>query len=134
MSQDLSINNQAIAAKHLVPAKEETKADSPEEMAVKTANKAEEKNDTSKKLEEGAAKKEKISREQLEVMAKNLEDFFSKLNKDLEFSVDQESGHDVFKVFEKSTGNLIRQYPSEEVLGLMSKLADSAGLLLSTEA
>jgi len=74
-----------------------------------------------------------LNRDQLEVMAVNLEEFMSGLGKNLEFSVDQDSGRDVIKVFEKSTGDLIRQYPSEEVLGLMSKLADSAGILLTTK-
>jgi flagellar protein FlaG len=45
----------------------------------------------------------------------------------LEFSVDEDSGRDVIKVIDKKSGDIIKQYPSEEVLSLVSKLSEATG-------
>jgi flagellar protein FlaG len=39
----------------------------------------------------------------------------------------------VIRVLDKQSGEVIKQYPSEEVLGLVSKLSQSAGLLVDEE-
>jgi flagellar protein FlaG len=68
-----------------------------------------------------------ISHKQMEMVAQQLQDFVGKMNKGLEFSVHQDSGRDVIKVIDKNNGDLIKQYPSEEVLDLVSKLSHAAG-------
>ena len=60
-------------------------------------------------------------------MAQQLQDFVGDLNRSLEFSVDKDSGRDVIKVFDRESGDLLKQFPSEEVLTLVSKLSDMVG-------
>jgi len=71
-----------------------------------------------------------LEREQLEKMAQQLQDFMGEMNRSLQFQVDEDSGRDVIKVLDKDTGDIIKQYPSEEVLNLVSKLSETAGLLI----
>ena len=72
-----------------------------------------------------------ISSKQLEMVAQQLQSFVGEMNKGLEFLVDKDSGRDVIKVIDKKSGDLIKQYPSEEVLNLVSKLSDAAGALVN---
>ena len=71
-----------------------------------------------------------LEREQLEQMAQQLQDFMGEMNRSLQFKVDEDSGRDVIKVLDKNSGEVIKQYPSEEVLSLVSKLSESAGILI----
>ncbi|MDC9497151.1 MULTISPECIES: flagellar protein FlaG [unclassified Pseudoalteromonas] len=71
-----------------------------------------------------------LEREQLEKVAQQLQDFMGEMNRSLQFQVDEDSGRDVIKVLDKDTGDIIKQYPSEEVLSLVSKLSETAGLLI----
>jgi len=61
---------------------------------------------------------------------KQLQEFMGEMNRSLQFQVDEDSGRDVIKVLDKDTGDIIKQYPSEEVLNLVSKLSETAGLLI----
>jgi len=74
-----------------------------------------------------------LKNEQLKKVAQQLQDFVGELNKSLEFSVDEDSGRDVIKVFDKDTGDLIKQFPSEEVLTLVSKLSEMVGGLVDAK-
>jgi flagellar protein FlaG len=74
-----------------------------------------------------------LNSKQLEKVAQQLQDFVGELNRNLEFSVDKDSGRDVIKVFDKSTGDLIKQFPSEEVLTLVSKLSEMVGGFVNTK-
>ena len=82
-----------------------------------------------RKLDESADKDE-LGREQLEKMAQQLQDFMGEMNRSLQFQVDEDSGRDVIKVVDKNSGELIKQYPSEEVLSLVAKLSETAGFLI----
>ncbi len=75
-----------------------------------------------------------VSKEQLEVLAEKLQDFVSSLNKGLQFSVHEESGRDVIKVIDRESDEVVRQYPSEEVLELVAKLSDAAGNFINSKA
>ncbi len=46
------------------------------------------------------------------------------------FKVDEDSGRNVIKVIDKESGDLVKQYPSEEVLGIVAKLAEATGVLV----
>lgn len=74
-----------------------------------------------------------ISPTQLEKVAQQLQDFVGDMNKGLEFLVDQDSGRDVIKVIDKNSGDLIKQYPSEEVLSLVAKLSEATGNFINTD-
>jgi flagellar protein FlaG len=52
------------------------------------------------------------------------------MSRSLQFQVDEDSGRDVIKILDKTSGDVIKQYPSEEVLSLVSKLSESAGILI----
>ncbi|WP_081178917.1 flagellar protein FlaG [Colwellia sp. PAMC 21821] len=80
-----------------------------------------------------ASKAIAITPEQLEKVAQQLQEFMGKMNRSLEFLVDKDSGRDVIKVLDKGTGELVKQYPSEEILTLISKLSNATGNLIDTE-
>ena len=71
--------------------------------------------------------KEVLTPEQLQKVAQQLQDFVGDMNRGLEFSVDKDSGRDVIKVIDKASGDLVKQFPSEEVLNLVAKLSDMVG-------
>ncbi len=71
--------------------------------------------------------KQPLTLEQLEKVAQQLQDFVGEMNRGLEFSVDKDSGRDVIKVIDKNSGDLVKQYPSEEVLTLVAKLSEMVG-------
>ncbi|WP_114325250.1 flagellar protein FlaG [Candidatus Colwellia aromaticivorans] len=68
-----------------------------------------------------------LTPQQLEKVAQQLQDFVGEMNRGLEFSVDKDSGRDVIKIIDKNTGDLVKQYPSEEVLTLVAKLSEMVG-------
>ena len=71
--------------------------------------------------------KQVLTPEQLQKVAQQLQDFVGDMNRGLEFSVDKDSGRDVIKVIDKASGDLVKQFPSEEVLTLVAKLSDMVG-------
>jgi len=79
------------------------------------------------KSSENLADNESLNVEQLDKVAQQLQDFMGDLNRGIQFVVDEDSGRDVIKVIDKTSGDLIKQYPSEEVLTLVSKLSDMVG-------
>lgn len=82
---------------------------------------------------EEATKAQAMTPDQLEKVAQQLQEFMGEMNRSLEFLVDKDSGRDVIKVLDKGTGELVKQYPSEEVLTMISKLSDVTGNLIDTE-
>lgn len=95
---------------------------------IKTAEDAQNVQQLNKKeIQEPQVKKEEITTPQLENVAKQLQEFIGKMNRNLEFFVDEDSGRDVIKVIDKDSGDVIKQYPSEEVLSLVSKLSEATG-------
>jgi flagellar protein FlaG len=84
-------------------------------------------NTSQQEVVDKASANQALTPEQLEKVAQQLQDFVGDMNRGLEFSVDKDSGRDVIKVIDKSSGDLVKQYPSEEVLTLVSKLSDMVG-------
>jgi flagellar protein FlaG len=85
------------------------------------------------KATEDKVVQKQLPKEQLEVLAEKLQDFVGSLNKGLEFSVHEDSGRDVIKVIDRDTKEVVRQYPSEEVLELVAKLSDAAGNFINSK-
>jgi len=56
------------------------------------------------------------------------------LSRNLELSVDEDSGRAIVKVIDKETNELIRQIPSEEVLAIAKSLDKLQGLLIQQKA
>ncbi|WP_057830860.1 flagellar protein FlaG [Colwellia sp. TT2012] len=91
------------------------------------ANEAEETQRIHNVSEETAQQEKVMTVHQLENVAKQLQEFIGTMNRGLEFSVDEDSGRDVIKVIDKESGDIIKQYPSEEVLSLVAKLSEAIG-------
>lgn len=71
-----------------------------------------------------------LSPDKLEKVAQQLQNFMGEMNRSIQFKVDEDSGRNVIKVIDKESGDLVKQYPSEEVLGIVSKLAEATGVLI----
>ncbi len=82
---------------------------------------------------ENIAKVETLKREQLEKMMEHLDEFVSSINKGLAFKLDEDTGRSIITVYEKRSGQVIRQIPEEEVLELAKQLSGHAsGLVTET--
>lgn len=74
---------------------------------------------------------QQASRTQLEQAVKEIRKSMSQgASSDLQFSIDDDTGITVVRVTDKSTGELIRQIPSLEVLELAKSLDSMKGMLL----
>jgi flagellar protein FlaG len=73
------------------------------------------------------------SPEAVEQAARQLETFMQSMNRYLEFRVDQDSGRTVVTVKDKTTGETIRQIPSEEVMRLAHNLGGTTQAALVDE-
>jgi len=66
------------------------------------------------------------SAEAVKQAARQLEAFMQSMNRYLEFRVDEDSGRTVVTVKDKTTGETIRQIPSEEIMRLAQNLGGKA--------
>lgn len=64
----------------------------------------------------------------------DMQDYVDAAGRNIQFQLDDDSGRMVVKVTEASTGDVIRQMPSEEALRLAESLAEMSGVLFSGEA
>lgn len=71
---------------------------------------------------------------QVEQAVSQMNDYVQKIQRDLNFQTDETSGGVVVTVKERSSGDVIRQIPSEEALQLAERLADMHDLLFSAKA
>lgn len=72
--------------------------------------------------------------QQLADAVKATNDFVNSVNNSLTFSVDKDSGKTIVKVIDKSTDEVIRQIPSEEMLAIAQALDKIKGLLVHQKA
>ena len=77
---------------------------------------------------------------QLDEAVKKVSDFLSAQNRDLLFNVDEQTQRTVVTVKESSSGEVIRQIPSEEVLKLANRIQElqqdvgnSIGIFINSE-
>ncbi|MFU7548159.1 flagellar protein FlaG, partial [Pseudomonas paraeruginosa] len=64
----------------------------------------------------------------------SIEKFTQSIRRDLNFSLDDSTGRVVVKVTDSSSGEIIRQIPSEEALRLAERLDEARSLLFKAEA
>jgi flagellar protein FlaG len=74
------------------------------------------------------------SREQLDKAVKTVNDFVSAVNNAVEFTVDKDTGKTVIKVVDTTTKQVIKQFPSEEMLAIAKALDGIKGLLVHQKA
>lgn len=63
-----------------------------------------------------------------------INEYVQKLDRKLEFTVDDSSGDTVVKVIDSETDKLIRQIPSDEILRIRDAVDTYRGILLETKA
>jgi flagellar protein FlaG len=77
-----------------------------------------------------------ISAEELQSVVKRLNEHVQTINRNLQFSVDEDSGRSVIRVVNAETQELVRQIPSEEVLRISQfikeQTSDASGLIFQT--
>lgn len=56
-----------------------------------------------------------------------INDYVQTINRELQFSVDEDSGHTVIKVLDVTSGKVIRQIPGDEVLALAKTVTPGGG-------
>tara|TARA_R110002050_G_scaffold114444_1_gene229879 strand:+ start:285 stop:674 length:390 start_codon:yes stop_codon:yes gene_type:complete len=75
----------------------------------------------------------KVDPEELNQAVSDIAASMNVMQKGLAFKVDEESGVQIVKVIDVTTGELIRQIPNEEALDIAKKLNEVTGLLMKTE-
>ncbi|WP_339844745.1 flagellar protein FlaG [uncultured Halopseudomonas sp.] len=73
-------------------------------------------------------------RETLEAAVSDMQNFVQSVQRDINFNVDDSSGRVVINVTEATSGDVIRQIPSEEALRLSENLSEIRSLLFKAEA
>lgn len=63
-----------------------------------------------------------------------LEDYVQNVQRDLQFSIDKETGDTVISVFDAETKELIRQIPSEELRRIAAEIDNFNGVLINANA
>lgn len=66
--------------------------------------------------------------------AQKVRDFLQIARRDLEFSVDKESGRTIIRVLDAATGELVREIPPDEVLAIARRLDQPEGVLFRDHA
>ncbi len=76
----------------------------------------------------------KISDQEIDEATAQVNSFISTVNNDIQFSIDKETGIRVVKVVDKTSNEIIRQFPGEEVLQIAKALDSLQGLLVKQQA
>ena len=74
------------------------------------------------------------SKEELNGVVSDLNKFVQTVRRELQFSVDEDTGRFIVTVFNTDTDEIVRQIPSEEVLAISSFLKNNGGLIIDTQA
>ncbi|HRI93618.1 MAG TPA: flagellar protein FlaG, partial [Accumulibacter sp.] len=72
--------------------------------------------------------------EKLESAIQSVREFVKPTNSNLEFSVDGDTGQLVVKIIDRSTKEVIRQMPSEEMMAIAKTLDSIKGLFVTQTA
>lgn len=72
-------------------------------------------------------------REQMLAAVADMQDYIDTAGRNIQFQLDEESGRMVVTVTEASSGDVIRQMPSEEALRLAENLSEMRSVLFSGE-
>jgi len=81
-------------------------------------------------------------RQEIEDKVSELNSFVQNIQRGVQFSVDDDSGHSVVTVTDKESGDVIRTFPSEEMLAISAQLSENLamqddvgrGLLVNSKA
>lgn len=74
------------------------------------------------------------SKDDVDTAVAGIKAFAQRIERNLDFSVDDSTGRVVVKVLDGDSGDVIRQIPSEELLRLSERLEDMRSLLFQAKA
>jgi flagellar protein FlaG len=74
------------------------------------------------------------TREQLDKAMGEVKQALAPVARNLQFSIDDETGRSVVKVVDASTNEVIRQFPSEELLAITRSIDKLSGLFVKQKA
>ena len=77
----------------------------------------------------GSTESDEITTEDVKDVLEAFQELSQTIQTRLSFTVHDENNEIVVKVFDKESNELIRQFPSDEVLALQDKMSDLAGFL-----
>jgi len=118
------VNNTASSSNNVTPVNDK-------QVIASSKNVKSEKNQSvSKSAQEQVEQRNEAIKEKVAEMNQ----YVQKLDRKLEFTVDDSSGDTVVKVIDSETDELIRQIPSEEVLRIKKAVDTYRGILLETKA
>ena len=80
------------------------------------------------------AEKAEEANESIDGVVSDLNKLVRDLQRELQFSVDRESGETVIKVVDRETDEVLRQIPSDEVMRLRKRLEEAAGVIFHDSA
>ncbi|SDR88310.1 flagellar protein FlaG [Halopseudomonas xinjiangensis] len=75
-----------------------------------------------------------VNRNALDTAVTDIQDFVQSVSRNIDFQIDDSSGRVVINVTERSSGDVIRQIPSEEALRLAENLSQIRSVLFEAEA
>ena len=78
--------------------------------------------------------KAETNRQQLEDAIQAANDFVKPFNNGIQFNLDDETGKTIVKVVDLTTKEVVRQFPSEEMLAIAKALDKVKGLLVQQKA
>lgn len=67
-----------------------------------------------------------VNRQELEEVVEDLNDFAQTVRRQLQFSVDEDSGKTIIKVLDAETGETIRDIPPEEIINMQKQLRETS--------
>lgn len=70
----------------------------------------------------------------VEEIVEDLNQFVQQIERELRFTIDDDSGETIIKVIDSETHEVIRQIPREEIVNLRRHLGEVRGMLFKTEA
>ena len=72
---------------------------------------------------------QQMSTEEVKEVVESFQEMSETIQTKLSFSVHEENNEIIVKIFDKESEELIRQFPSDEMLSLQDKMSDLAGFL-----
>ncbi|WP_313954066.1 flagellar protein FlaG [Accumulibacter sp.] len=77
---------------------------------------------------------QQADRKEVEAATNSVRDFVQPINSNLEFSIVEDTGQLLIKIVDRSTKDVIRQIPSEEMVAIAKALDGIKGLLVQQTA
>jgi flagellar protein FlaG len=110
-----------------------TERERPRETATASAPTVQAQQPSSVQADDPAAR-DPTKPSELQAAVEKIQEFVSKAASDINFSIDEDSGRTVVKVIDRTTKDVIRQMPSQEMLDLAQAMDKLQGLLIKQKA